>query len=350
MSTTLFFLVPIGMLAVVWTFCFVGVCFPTSGISQAYSNTILQETSLVAYWPLSDLPNSQPPMGAPPLPPPPPNSAFVGTAQDLKSNHNGTYINPPRYISGTTFLTTTGNPPVDLKPTLNLQQTSIVPGDAFKPGSKNVPFCVDFEGGYVSIPWAAGSPSLSDFTFEAWIKPRWTTTTTGFNWVVFSACTNNGTGFVIHINQQNNWSFTIGNGTALTAVDTMVPAPINPDPTTPTSATYVAVTFESTNGNIGTLSLWINPPSDDDTPPTPPTAIFTTQTTYAPVDPTQQPLTFFIGAGSNENAQTPRTQDGGPGAPLLPYQGLIQSVALYSSALDATDLASHFADGASSDT
>jgi hypothetical protein len=91
MSTTLFFLVPIGMLAVVWTFCFVGVCFPTSGISQAYSNTILQETSLVAYWPLSDLPNSQPPAGAPPLPPPPPNSAFVGTAQDLTGkNHNGT--------------------------------------------------------------------------------------------------------------------------------------------------------------------------------------------------------------------------------------------------------------------
>ena len=342
MSTTLFFLVPIGMLAVVWTFCFVGVCFPTSGISQAYSNTILQETSLVAYWPLSDLPNSQPPAGAPPLPPPPPNSAFVGTAQDLKSNHNGTYINPPRYISGTTFLTTPGNPPVDLKPTLNLQQTSIVLGDAFKPGSKNVPFCADFEGGYVSIPWAAGSPSLAEFTLEAWVKPKWNSTV--FNWDVFSARTNMGTGFVIHINAingQNHWVLNIGNGTQLAVFDTNVQAAVDG------SLTYVAVTFASTNGTTGTLSLWINPDSDDTS--TPPTADFTQTVTYAAIDQTVA-VTFFIGAGDNQNAQTPRTQAQGAGAPLLPYQGLIQSVALYSSALQPTDLASHFADGAASDT
>ena len=61
MSTMLFFLVPIGMLAVVWSLCFVGACFPTSGIpGPPYSNTILAEASLVAYWPLSDFPNSPP--------------------------------------------------------------------------------------------------------------------------------------------------------------------------------------------------------------------------------------------------------------------------------------------------
>ena len=57
-------------------------------------------------------------------------------------------------------------------------------------------------------------------------------------------------------------------------------------------------------------------------------------------------MTFFIGAGDNQDAQTPRTQDGGAGAPLLPFQGLIQSVALYNTALDPTDLASHFQNGA----
>jgi hypothetical protein len=229
-----------------------------------------------------------------------------------------------------------GNPPVDLNPTLNLQQPSIVPGDAFATGSKNLPFCVDFEGGYVSIPWAANSPSLSDFTLEAWIKPRWTGT--GFNWGVFAARTNNGTGFVIGINDQNQWQLAVGNGTAITAVNTMVPAPVNPS-----STTYVAVTFESTSGTTGTLSLWIDPSSDDTS--VSPTAIFTTQTTYVAVDPTQ-PVTFFIGAGDNQDAQTPRTQGGGPGAPLVPFQGLIQSVALYNAALEATDLASHFEDGA----
>jgi hypothetical protein len=337
MSTMLFFLVPIGMLAVVWSLCFVGACFPTGGLpGPPYSNIILAEPSLVAYWPLSDFPNSPPPAGAPALPPPPQGSTGVGAAQDLSGkNHNGSYINPPKYISGTTFLTTMGNPPVDLNPTLNLQQPSIVPGDAFATGSKNLPFCVDFEGGYVSIPWAANSPSLSDFTLEAWVKPRWTVT--GFNWAVFAARTA-GTGFVIFINPQNQWELGIGNGTGITAVNTMVAAPVNPS-----STTYVALTFKSTSGTTGTLSLWIDPGSDDTS--VAPTAVFTTQTTYVAIDPTQ-PMTFFIGAGDNQNAQTPRTQAGGAGAPLVPYQGLIQSVALYNSALEPTDLASHFEDGA----
>ena len=141
---------------------------------------------------------------------------------------------------------------------------------------------------------------------------------------------------------KTNGRSTIGNGTAFTVINTFVQAPIGVS-----SGTYVAVTFDSTNGTTGTLSLWINPASDDTS--TPPTANFTQQTTYAAIDQTVA-VTFFIGAGDNQNAQTPRTQAGGAGAPLLPYQGLIQSVALYNSALQPTDLASHFEDGATSDT
>ena len=327
MSTTLFFLIPIGMLAVVWSVCFVGCFLQTSGLEPPYSNAILAEPSLVAYWPLSDLPNSPPPAGAPALPPPPQGSTSAGTAQDLSGkNHNGTYIKPPAYMPGASI------PQLVTNPTLNLQQASIVPGDAFASGSKNLPFCVDFEGGYVSIPWAANSPPLTDFTLEAWIQPKWNVT--GFNWVVFSAHTGNGTGFAIFINTQNQWQLSVGNGTALTPVNTMVPAAVNG------SLTYVAMTFVSATQ---VLSLWINPgtESDSNTPP-PPTAAFTTQTTYVAVDPTQ-PVTFFIGAGGNQDA--PRTQAGGPGAPLVPFQGLIQSVALYNTALDPTDLASHFQNG-----
>ena len=335
MTTTLFFLVPIGMLAVVWSLCFVGVCLPTTGLAgPPYSNVILQEPSLIAYWPLSDFPNSPPPAGAPALPPPPQGSTGLGTALDLSgNNHNGTYIAPPGYQSGTTV------PQIGANPTLNLHQDSIVPGDAVAQGSKNLPACVDFEGGYVNIPWAANSPSLTDFTFEAWVEPKWTVT--GFNWIVFSARTNNNTGFVIHINEQNQWQLSIGNGTAIVAINTGVPASVNG------VLTYVAVTFKSASQ---VLSLWINPSSDSDsnTPP-PPTPAWppspATTTTYVAIDPTQ-PVTFFIGAGDNQDAQTPRTQAGGPGAPLLPFQGKIQSVALYNTALDPTDLAAHFADGA----
>jgi hypothetical protein len=331
MSTALFFLVPIGILAVVWSLCFVGACFPTGGLpGPPYSNTVLATPSLVAYWPLSDFPNSPPPAGAPALPPPPQGSTGLGAAQDLTgNNHNGSYINPPAYVPGTTI------PQIGTKPTLNLHQASMVPGDAFAPGAKNLPACVDFEGGYVSIPWAANSPSLTDFTFEAWIEPKWNVT--GFNWFLFSARTNNGTGFVIHIDNQNQWAVTVGNGAAISVVSTMVPAAVNG------TLTYVAVTFDSATQ---VLSLWINPDSDTSAPPTPawpPPPAMTT--TYVAIDPTQ-PVTFFIGAGDNQDNQTPRTQDGGPGAPLLPFQGLIQSVALYNTALDPTVLASHFEDGA----
>jgi len=327
MNTALFFLVPIGMLAVVWSVCFVGCVFQTGGLpGPPYSNTILAEASLVAYWPLSDL--------AGPAPAPPQGSTSVGTAADLTGNgHTGTYINPPAYTPGATI------PQLVTNPTLNLHQASIVPGDAFAPGSKNLPACVDFEGGYVSIPWAANSPPLTDFTLEAWIQPRWTVT--GFNWVVFSAHTGIGTGFALFINPQNQWQLSVGNGTTLTPVNTMVPAAVN------NSLTYVAMTF---NSATQVLSLWINPASessDGNTPAPPPTAAWppdpTTITPYVAIDPTQ-PMTFFIGAGDNQDA--PRTQAGGPGAPLVPFQGLIQSVALYNSALDPTDLASHFQNGA----
>jgi hypothetical protein len=331
MSTALFFLVPIGIAAVVWSLCFVGACFPTGGLpGPPYSNIVLAEPSLVAYWPLSDFANSPPPAGAPALPPPPQGSTSVGAAQDLSgNNHNGSYINPPAYVPGTTV------PQIGTNPTLNLHQASIVPGDAFAPGSKNLPACVDFEGGYVSIPWAANSPPLTDFTLEAWIKPKWTVT--GFNWVVFSARTNNNTGFVIHIDSQNQWQFSIGTGTAMTVINTMVPAAVNG------SLTYVAVTFQSATQ---VLSLWINPGSDTSAAPTPAWPPSPAPTTpYVAIDPTQ-PVTFFIGAGDNQDEQTPRTQAGGPGAPLLPFQGLIQSVALYNTALDPTDLASHFQNGA----
>ena len=243
--------------------------------------------------------------------------------------HTGTYINPPALCSGATI------PQIGANPTLNLHQASIVPGDAFAAGSKNLPVCVDFEGGYVSIPWAANSPALTDFTLEAWIKPKWNVT--GFVWVCVFRKYHNGTGFTLDIDQQNQWQFTIGDGTAPQVIKTMVPAAVNG------ALTYVAVTFKSATQ---VLSLWINPGSDivggadSGLAPHP-----TTITPYVAIDPTQ-PVTFFIGAGDNQDAQTPRTQDGGAGPPLHPFQGLIQSVALYSAALEPTDLASHFADGA----
>ena len=322
----MFFLVPLCMLAAAVSLCFVGCAFQTGGLAQPYSNNILAEPSLVAYWPLSDFPGA--------APPPVQGSSAVGVALDLSGKgHNGTYTIPPAYQMGATI-------PQIANPTpqtgLNLRQTSIVLGDAVTSGSKNPPACVDFEGGYVNIPWAVNSPSLADFTIEAWIKPKWNVT--GFDWVVFAGITPT-TGFAVYINTNNNWEFSIGNGMGLTTIDTMVPAAVDG------SLRYVAVTFQSATQS---LSLWLNPNSDSDSnTPSPPTPAWPpsppSQTNYVAIDPTQ-PMTFFIGAGATQ--LPPRTQPMGNGSPEAPFQGLIQSVALYNAALDPTDLASHFENGA----
>jgi hypothetical protein len=349
MSTTLFFLVPIGLLAVAWSSCYVGCAFQTSGIPAPYSNNVLSETSLVAYWPLSDSPGAIPPSPAPPPPSPPQGSASLGGAIDLsKGGHTGGYFIPPAYPTGSTVseiaapTSATG---------LLLRQPTIVPGDVSMSGEVDqnlLAASVDFEGGYVSIPWAANSPQMKNFTVEAWVVPNWTAAQSNFRWVVFGAIAPTA-GFVLYINEKNNWAIAIGDGTTNNLFDTMVPAALRPSASTPAPTTYVAATY----GQDNFLRLWINPqfgtPPDTNTPTqVPPNATWTSSTTvvYAPVDPTQQPLTFFIGAGYNE--EPVRTQDGVTDAPMYPFRGQIQSVALYQAALDPSDLAEHFSSGSGS--
>ena len=325
MSTALLFLVPIGTLAIAWSLCFVGCVLNTHGQGNpTYSdNSVLTESSLVAYWPLSDLLGSLDMQGQ------------TSGAGDLSgNNHIGTYIIPPAYPSGAQAVAQSSpiaNPALTRKP-------SIVPGDD---GSTKNPFpaSVDFEGGYVSIPWSMQtSPKLDQFTLEAWLKPGWIGS--GFFWVVFSAFnSNNNTGFRLFINDQNHWEIVVGTGPGNmpNVIDTMVAI----DPTLPTP-TYVAVTCDA-NTNI---SLWINPLSQSDMqnpPPPPPTWTSPAPTNYAAADPNQL-LAIFIGAGANDQAL--RMQPNGAGAPLYPFQGQIQSVALYDSVLDAADLQSHFLGGA----
>jgi len=320
MSTALFFLVPIGTLAIAWSLCFVGCVLNTHGQGNTtYSeNSVLTETSLVAYWPLSDL-----------IGPPLDMQNQTSGATDLSgNNHDGTYIIPPAYPSGMQAVAQSAV----LNPPSVARGTSIIPGDGG--GPKNpFPASADFEGGYVSIPWSTqASPQLDQFTFEAWIKPNWTGS--GFLWVVFSAFIND-TGFRILINDQNHWEIVIGTGPGNmpNAIDTMVSI----DPTSPTP-TYVAVTCDTS----GVFSLWINPLNDNNTPP----ANWTSgsSTNYVAADPSQL-TAIFIGAGAND--QPLRTPTMNPmGAPLYPFQGQIQSVALYSSMLDANDLQSHFVAGA----
>jgi Concanavalin A-like lectin/glucanases superfamily len=326
MSTNLLFLVPIGTLAVVWSLCFVGCVFQTSGLpGPPYSNVILKETSLLAYWPLNDG------MGQPPTPPPQ-GSTSIGSAADLSGNgHVGSYLIPPVYPTNPPA-GSAGSMQIPGTPVINLDQSSIVPGDVSNSDFTDTvdAACVDLEGGYVSIPWSTPKPiALPQFTFEAWIKPN--PNLAGFEGVVFSALLNNAgfTGFQVLINAMNQLVVFIGDGTP-----TFPPQPTLTTAIDPTDITYIAVTCDIS----GNFTLFANG-LDQDTPATP--QMFA-NTGYVPVDPTQQ-VTYFIGAG--ENADPLRTQDGATGAPEFPFLGLIQSVALYSTALATTDLQAHFSAG-----
>jgi hypothetical protein len=328
MSTALYFLIPIGLLAVAWSLCFVGCVLPTTGEQIPYSDYVLLDTTLAAYWPLNDLLTPLNIVGQ------------TAVATDISGNNrNGTYEIPPDYPSGVQFSKPITGSSV-------ARDTSIVPGDA---GSKKNPFpaSANFKGGFVSIPWNTPGTipaDLTSFTFEAWIKTNFSASdvTAGFRWVVFSALGPNFTGFVVFIDENNNWNVTLGNGSAFVPVNPSPPVPVNPNnPSDPNDGGgYLAVTFDNTSN---TLNLYLNPDSDTSAPP--PANFTTTAFTFAAVSQVQ-PVTFFIGAGDNNDAQSLRTMAGGPGAPLVPFQGQLQSVALYQSAISAEEAATHFNNGA----
>jgi len=207
MSIILFFLIPIGMLAVVWALCFVGCTFPTFTFTNPYTQVILAETDLVAYWPLND--------------------AAEPTAVDITGHgHNGTYTDPPAYPAFSDGTDTSNAMPHSA---LALQQLSIVKGDTAisesdDGGINYTPASADFGGYYVTIPWSTQPPvDLTTFTFEAWVQPGWSASDPPASYVLFDTRSPDFTGFAVYVDNNNNWGVIIGNGTTFTSTDSGQP-------------------------------------------------------------------------------------------------------------------------------
>jgi hypothetical protein len=329
MSITLFFLIPIGMLAIAWSLCFVG-CGDTFDFS-AYSDDILTEPNLVAYWPLGDL------VGLPDTPgelnmPGPTNGC-----SDIFDGHSGNYTIPTAYPI---FMAPFGNSDA-LQSSFVKSSESIVPGDAGS--TKNpTPASVDFQGGFVNIPWSTQSPqttpTLSDFTLEAWFNLD--AAGSGFARALFAAIIPGDTaGFVLLIDASGNWVVALGNAAGGTTISTGVQA----------IPGYVALTWTSANvgSSQGPLALYNNPDGDTSAPPSPvwpnPTSPSPSGLAYTAAAPSQ--LTqVFIGAGGTDLAI--RSMADATGAPQFPFMGQIQSVGLYSRALNPVEIQLHFQNGA----
>ena len=206
MSASLLVATPPALLALVFLLCFVG-CDRVFGLEPIpenppftkYTPSILDEPTLVAYWPLGE------PPGAP-------------TAVDLKGNRNGTYL--AQALPDDPAIGSAGAPG-----TLVLGQPGIVAGDTAAPfDDPNArTTCIEVNGGYVSVPYdpALNPAKVDGFTLEAWVRVGWSGDSTAANRTIMTALdqVTGLRGFWLYAGGDNIWKALIGTGPGPTFVN-----------------------------------------------------------------------------------------------------------------------------------
>src|SRR4051812_31640970 len=171
MSTPLTVLLPVVLLAIVGTFCFVGClldsgAFPGDPVRNYSDGTVLLTPSVMAYWPLSETKDTD-------------------KAAELASGNAGNYIDPATAVAPLLPYPwpafTIQNPPgpdvlsAEAPGTLLLGLPSIVAGDIDKPVDDPVPpACMVVNGCLVEVPFNTKFVPTTSFTVEAWVRPDWT--------------------------------------------------------------------------------------------------------------------------------------------------------------------------------
>jgi hypothetical protein len=301
MSASLLVAIPFALLAIVLLLCFVG-CDELFGLDELpdptpfhrYSESILAEATLVAYWPLGE--------------------AAGPTAFDLKPGpgHNGTYLSqvfpddPPSAA--------TPDPPV-----LKLGEKGIVAGDTVPPHNESSArtTCIEVNGGYVSVPFdpALNPTKAEGFTIEAWVRPEWSEAATAAQRVIVASIDTAGglsKGYVLFASETNTWKGGVFTGGGFTVVE---------GPKVKFDATsYLVLTYEVDPISMSPrLTLFV-----DGSERTSHTADY-----QASIE-----SRLFIGAGGPQLAE-----------PRFPWVGNIQCVALYAGGLEPMQVAMHFAHG-----
>ena len=333
MSMSLVVLLPLILLGIVGTLCFVGCRFDSSGLGGStpfttYTSTILLNPLVIAFWPLGEAKDTD-------------------KAAELISGNTGNYIDQntapllypwPAYPAP--------NPPgPDVQSaaaagTIAFTQPGIVKGDAVQPA--NLPAfvtpCVKVDGGYVEVPFNVKFVPQTSFTVEAWVRADWTANDPqAWRVVLDMRDINPGTGFALFAKTDDNqpgmyrWAGILGNGDVGSAGFTIIDSvelPITLGVAgTPVDPTHLAMTYD---GPSQTLTLFVNGEPQNDV----------TQVAYMPN--TTQPL--WIGAGAPFAPRRPQP-DGVLAGPLFPFVGAIQDVAIYSAALTSDAILTHFQNG-----
>ena len=335
MSASLLVLLPVILLGIVAMFCFAGCGFSPSGALPVYStysdDTVLGNPSVVGYWPLSETADNLP-------------------AVDRTANpDNGQYIDPANTPAIYPWpASTLANPPgPDVQSaaapgSIAFAQPGIVAGDAVQPGNDAniVTPCLVVNGCYVNVPFDAKINPTTSFTIEAWVRVDWTENdASALRFVLdardFSPCT--GFGLLARADDGQtgvyHWQAIIGNGGSDTAGFTFATSDDPPitlsDPSLPSGITYyLAVTYD---GPSQTLILYVD--GEQRGPKV-------TPATY--VANTTQPL--WIGAGAPYVPLRPQAP-GVLAGPLFPFEGAVQDVAIYNTALTSDVILTHYHNG-----
>jgi hypothetical protein len=331
MSMSLVVLLPLILLGIVGTLCFVGCRFDTSGLQVAFTTytgtTILLNPSIIAYWPLGEAKDTDP-------------------AAELISGNTGNYIDPataaPLYPWPAYPIQ---NPPgPDIKSdgapgTIAFAQPGIVKGDTVQPA--NLPAfltpCVVVNGCYVEVPFNTKFVPQASFTVEAWVRVGWTAgDPDAWRFVLDMRDLEPGRGFALFARAEDGqpgmyrWAGMIGNGGSGTAgLTTVVSDELTITLSTaemPAEPVYLALTFDAPSQ---TLTLFVNGENQGQI----------TSATYMPNS--TQPL--WIGAGAPFVPRRPPADV--VSSPLFPFVGAIQDVAIYGAALQPGDILTHFNNG-----
>jgi hypothetical protein len=264
--------------------------------------TVLGSDSLAAFWPLDDAFNS-------------PNAA------ELKSGLVGNYV---------TMNTDPGQFPdpaianfsAAAVGKLAWAQAGIVPGDCINNDPNNPSPCIQVDGGYVSVPQKEiATLNVPSFTVEAWVRADWIGSDPAnfppafrlvVDWRAF-APGGNVTGFALFATPDNHWAVSVGGGAVGQTILTGDAVAFDGKPV------YLAATYDVGQQK---LALFVN--GIGSVPAM--TGVVYVQNTTSPL---------FIGAGSPSSSLRPQP----PAvpldqtAPLFPFVGAIQDVAIYSTAL-----------------
>jgi hypothetical protein len=337
MTATLLVLVPVALLILVSGFCFVGCVLDTTGTGfdpnkpdpdkpdpkpepfTTYSkDDVVGHPDIAAYWPLNE--------------PTPPDDSIKLKAHDALGLHDGEYKHKGNaadlYFPCPTFPIVAGV--VDSAPaigSLSLGVESLLPGDAKQPD--NDPNILEtgmqVNGAFVTV-LAASEINPPIFTVEAWVRPEWTPgEAAASRAIVTSQSSDTGThGFVLWVNNAGNWEAIINDGTSggSATATTLEQAELN-------IPSHVVLTFDGTNA-----SIFINGERKAGPSPLP------AASSYSPN--TVEPLIIGAGFGYLDDRKM-----GVPDSafPLVPFNGTIQDVAIYSAVLSDDDIKKHSDDG-----